>query len=102
MLDSKADLFSPRDSIHALNTQTQNAIPLSASLNFPVLRNFSLSPTYTGFFYSSQVTGQSIRMRGLLITAKWYFARDATVPLVRDLYFRGPASADQTNSAKLK
>jgi hypothetical protein len=102
MLDSKADLFSPRDSTHALNTQTQYAIPLSASLNFPVLRNFSLSPTYTGFFYSSQVTGQSIRMRGLLITAKWYFARDATVPLVRDLYFRGPASADQTSSAKLK
>jgi hypothetical protein len=101
-LDSKADWFSPRGQLHALNTQTQYAIPLSASLNFPVLRNFSLSPTLSSFFYATQVTRQSINIETFSITAKWYFARDETVPPHRQLLFAGPASADQTSTARIK
>jgi hypothetical protein len=67
-----------------------------------VLRNVSLSPTYSAFFFSSQVTGQSIVINTFSIQAKWYFARDATVPPPRQIYFRGPSSADQTATAKIK
>jgi hypothetical protein len=101
-LDSKADWFSPRSSAHALNTQTQFAVPVSIALNFPVFRNFSFSPTYTGFWYASQVTGQGININTFQIAAKWYFARDASVPALRQAYFSGPAFADQTSTAKIK
>jgi hypothetical protein len=100
--DSKADWFSRRSAGESLNTQTRYAIPVAMSLNFPVLRNLSLSPTYSVFLYSSQVTGQNIVINTASIQAKWYFARDASVPPGRQLYFRGPSSADQTSSAKMK
>jgi hypothetical protein len=101
-LDTKADWFAERGIGRSLNTQTRYDVPLAMSLNFPVLRNFSLSPTYSAFWYSTQVTGQSIFINTFSIQAKWYFARDATVPPGRQLYFRGPSSADQTATAKLK
>ena len=101
-LDSKADWFSRRGAAESLNTQTRYAIPLAMSLNFPVLRNLSLSPTYSRFWYSSEVTHQSIGINTFSIEAKWYFARDASVPPLRQAYFRGPSSADQTSSAKMK
>jgi hypothetical protein len=101
-LDTKADLFALRGAGKSLNTQTRYAVPLALSLNFPVLRNLSLSPTASAFWYASQVTGQSIVIRTFSIEAKWYFARDAAVPLPRQAYFRGPSSADQTGSAKMK
>jgi hypothetical protein len=101
-LDTKADWFSKRNAEKSLNTQTRYAVPLSMALNFPVLRNVSLSPTYSAFFFSSQVTGQSIVINTFSIQAKWYFARDATVPPPRQIYFRGPSSADQTATAKIK
>jgi hypothetical protein len=101
-LDSKADWFSRRGAGESLNTQTRYAIPLSVALNFPVRGNLSLSPTYSTFLYSSQVTGQSIVINTASIEAKWYFARDASVPVRRQGYFRGPSSADQTSSAKMK
>jgi hypothetical protein len=101
-LDSKSDWFAERSAGKSLNTQTRYDIPLSMSLNFPVLPNFSLSPTYSSFFYSSQVAGQSIVINSFSIAAKWYFARDASVPPRRQVYFSGPTSADQTNTAKMK
>jgi len=101
-LDSKSDWFSQRGAEKSLNTQTRYDVPLSIALNFPLLRNLSLSPTYSSFFYSTQVTGQSIVINSFSIAAKWYFARDATVPPRRQLYFTGPSSADQTSSAKVK
>jgi hypothetical protein len=101
-LDSKSDWFAERTAGKSLNTQTRYDIPLAMSLNFPVLRNLSLSPTYSAFYYSSQVTGQSIVINSFSVSAKWYFARDATVPPRRQFYFSGPASADQTSTAKIK
>jgi hypothetical protein len=101
-LDSKSDWFAERGAGKSLNTQTRYDIPLSMSLNFPVLRNLSLSPTYSSFYYSGQVTGQSIVINSFSIAAKWYFARDASVPLRRQVYFTGPASADQTSTSKIK
>jgi hypothetical protein len=73
-----------------------------SSINFPVFRNLSLSPTFTRFWYASQVTGQKIGINTFSIAAKWYFARDASVPVWKQLEFKGPASADQTSIAKMK
>jgi len=36
------------------------------------------------------------------ITARWYFTRDAAVPVSRQVLFVGPASKDQTKTAKMK
>jgi hypothetical protein len=36
------------------------------------------------------------------VTAKWYFARDTAVPFWQQMWFRGPASFDQTKIAKMK
>ena len=100
--DSKGDWFSPRSALHSLNTQTHFDIPLALAINFPVLRNFSLSPTLSAFRYGSQITGERIQINTFSIQAKWYFARDASVPVVRQAAFVGPASADQTSTAKMK
>lgn len=100
--DSKAEWFSPRSSLHSLNTQTHYAIPMAVALNFPVLRNFSLSPTLSTFRYANQVAGQRIQINTFSIQAKWYFAHDATVPVQHQFQFVGPPSADQTASSKMK
>jgi len=64
-----------------------------------------LSPTYSDFFFENQ--GISSQRTSLIdttfsIAAKWYFARDAQVPFHKQLWFAGPASMDQTSSAKIK
>lgn len=101
-LDSKGDLFAPpprwRELVHA----DPLCIPVTPSINLPVLRNFSLSPTYTAFFYENQVAGQTIIVNTFSITAKWFYDRDSRVPLLKQLVFKGPASLDQTKSAKMK
>ena len=61
------------------------------------------SPTYTTFFYRNQgAPSHSLVTNTFAETAKWYFARDAAVPIWQQLWFRGPASFDQTKSAKMK
>jgi hypothetical protein len=99
-LDTTGNWYTPRGAGQALSTQPQYAIPVALALNFPVFRNLSFSPTYTVFRYASQVTGQSLVDNSYSISLKWYFARDAAVPPRRQLYYQGPASADQTQSAK--
>jgi hypothetical protein len=101
-LDSKGDWFYARPAGESLSTQTRYAFPITPSISFPVLRNFGLSPTYTAFFYENQVAGQTITVNTFAITAKWFYDRDSRVPLHKQLLFKGPASLDQTKSAKMK
>lgn len=101
-LDSKGDWFYSRPAGETLSTQTRYAFPITTSVNFPVLRNFSLSPTYTAFFYENQVAGRTITVNTFSITAKWFYDRDSRVPLLKQLLFKGPASQDQTKRAKMK
>jgi hypothetical protein len=99
-IDTKGDFFGER--VSSLATQTRYAFPVTGAINFPVWRNFSLSPTYSAFLYESQVTQQNILVNTFSITAKWYYVRDSNVPLRRMLLFKGPASQDQTKTAKMK
>jgi regulator of sigma D len=88
-----------------LPTQSRYAFTTSGALNFAVIGNLVFSPTYTTFFYKNQGTpdeSHSLVTNTFSVTAKWYFARDAAVPFWRQLWFRGPASADQTKSARMK
>jgi hypothetical protein len=93
----------------SLPTQTRYAATLSPSVNFTVFGNFVLAPTYSVFFYRNQgasasdFTGShSLNVRTFQITAKWYFARDAAVPIWRQLLFVGPASVSKTSTAKVQ
>jgi hypothetical protein len=97
-VDTRGDFFLGRKS--SLATQTRYAFPVSGSINFPVLRNISLSPTYSAFLYQNQVSQASILVNTFAITAKWYYDRDSGVPLGRMLRFKGPASQDQTKTAR--
>jgi hypothetical protein len=91
-----------------LPTQTRYALTTKLAFNLKVIGNFSLSPTWSGFFYESQGDQGVPSSRTSLIThtlsgtAKWYFARDAAVPFRKQPWFVGPASVDQTSSAKMK
>jgi len=62
----------------------------------------SLSPTYGAFLYENQVVRQSIVVNTFMVTARWYYDRDSGVPRWRLLFFKGPASLDQTKTAKIK
>jgi len=99
-LDTTGNWYTPKTAGRALSTQPQYAFPVALALNVPVFRNLSFSPTYTVFFYASQVTGQGLVDNTYSISVRWYFARDSAVPPRRQLYFQGPTSADQTQSAK--
>jgi hypothetical protein len=104
---SNGRTIQPLDAVilHAgesLSTQTRYAFPITAAINFPVLRNLSLSPTYSPFFYKNQVAGDAITVNTFSITAKWFYDRDSRVPLLKQLVFKGPASLDLTKSAKMK
>ncbi len=101
-VDTKGDWFSPKSAGRTLSTAQVYAIPLAAAINFPIFRNFSLSPTYSVFLYQAQVTGAKLQTNTFSIAAKWYFAHDASVPPSRQLVFQGPASSDQTKTAKMK
>lgn len=99
-IDTKGDFFGERRS--SLATQTRYAFPVSASINFPVLRNLSLSPTYSAFLFENQLSQQSILVNTFSMSAKWYYDRDSAVPFGRMFLFKGPASQDQTKTAKTK
>jgi hypothetical protein len=89
-----------------LSTQTQHAFTTTMAINFTVIGNLAFSPTYTTFFYRNQAApnnpSHSLITNGFSVTAKWYFWRDAAVPFWQQMWFRGPASLDQTKSAKMK
>jgi len=94
-----------------LSTQTRYALTTKLALNLkilPSLANLSLSPTWSGFYYENQgdegdlPNRTSLITNGFSISAKWYFARDAEVPFHKQPWFQGPASVDQTSSAKVK
>lgn len=99
-IDTKGDFFGERQS--SLATQTRYDIPINVSINFPVLRNLSLSPTYGAFLFENQVGQQSILINTFAISAKWYYDRDSGIPFGRMFLFKGPASQDQTKTAKMK
>jgi hypothetical protein len=69
-LDTKGDFFFERAAGNSLSTQTRYAFPITAAINFPILRNMSLSPTFTSFLYESQVTRQSITVNSFMISAR--------------------------------
>jgi hypothetical protein len=89
-----------------LPTQSHYAFTTTGALNFAVIGNLMFSPTLTTFFYRNQGTldnpSHSLVTNTFSVTAKWYFARDAAVPFWQQLWFQGPASLDQTKSAKMK
>jgi hypothetical protein len=88
-----------------LTTQTRYAFTSKLALNFKIAGNLSLSPTYTDFFFENQgISSQrtSLIATSFSIAAKWYFAHDAQVPFRKQIGFTGPASMDQTGSAKIK
>ena len=101
-VDAKADWFSPKRAGRTLSTAEVYAIPLAAAVNFPILRNLTLSPTYSVFFYQAQLTGAKLQANTFSIAAKWYFAHDTSVPPIKQLPYQGPASSDQTKTSKIK
>jgi hypothetical protein len=98
--DTQGDYYFGRPASAELPTQTEYAIPLSFSVVFPSFGNFSFAPTYSAFFYKSQLSTQSLQVNSFSITARWYLARDNRVPIVRQSKLPGPASSDQTKTAK--
>lgn len=101
-LDTKGDFFFARSVGKSLSTQTRYAFPITGAVSFPIARNLSLAPTFTSFLYESQLTRQSIVVNTFLITARWYYDRDSSVGLIRQLFFKGPATLDQTKTSKIK
>ena len=91
-----------------LPTQTRYALTTKLAFNAKIVGNLSLSPTWSGFFYENQgdhgvsSSRTSLIAHTLSVTAKWYFARDAAVPFLKQAVFAGPSSVDQTSSAKMK
>lgn len=98
--DTQGDDYFGRPASAELPTQTQYAIPLSLSVVFSAFGNFSLAPTYSAFFYKSQLSTQSLQVNSFSITARWFLARDNRVPVVRQSKLPGPESSDQTKTAK--
>jgi hypothetical protein len=86
-----------------LPTQSRMAFTTAEAFNCKAIGNLVFSPTITQFFYSNQgPESHRLTTNTFAITAKWYFARDAAVPFWRQFWFQGPASLDQTRSAKLQ
>ncbi len=98
--DSQGDYFFGRSRSAELPTQTEYAIPLSLALVLPSIGNLSFAPTYSGFYYKPQRNGNSLEVNSFSIAARWYFARDARVPLRRKIPLQRPASADQARTGK--
>jgi len=101
-IDSKGDYFFRRSASKTLSSQTLYDVPASISLGFPVLRNFSVGPTYSVFLYGNQVAAQSLTVNSFGLTGRWYFDRDAAVDLGHQGRFKGPASADETKTSRIK
>jgi hypothetical protein len=98
--DSTGDYFFGRTPSAELPTQTEYDIPLSLALVLPSWGNLTFAPTYTGFYYKPQLSGSRLEENSFSIAARWYFARDARVPLRRQIPLQGPLSADQTHTGK--
>jgi hypothetical protein len=98
--DSSGDYFFGRPPAAELPTQTEYAIPLSLALVLPSKGNLTFAPTYSGFYYKAQRSSQDLVVNSFSIAARWYFARDARVPLRRQIELQGPASTDQTHTGK--
>jgi hypothetical protein len=98
--DSSGDYFFGRPPAAELPTQTEYAIPLSLALVLPSKGNLTFAPTYSGFYYKSQQSTKDLVVNSFSIAARWYFARDARVPLRRQIELQGPASTDQTHTGK--
>ncbi|MEI9969886.1 MAG: hypothetical protein WDM87_15150, partial [Terracidiphilus sp.] len=98
--DSQGDYFFGRPDSAELPTQTKYAIPLSLALTIPARGNLTFAPTYSGFYYKAQQSDKNLVVNSFSIAARWYFARDARVPLRRQLPLQGPVSADQTHTGK--
>ena len=98
--ESQGDYFFGRPGSAELSTQTNYAIPLSVAVVFPSFGNLSFAPTYSGFYYKSQLSNQSLQVNSISIAARWYFARDARVPVLTQRLLPGPLSADQTKTGK--
>jgi hypothetical protein len=98
--DSSGDYFFGRPPSAELPTQTKYAIPLSLALIIPAKGNLTFAPTYSGFYYKSQQSPNNLVVNSFSIAARWYFARDARVPLRRQLPLQGPGTADQTHTGK--
>lgn len=98
--DSQGDYYFGRPPSAELFTQTRYAIPLSVAIVLPSIGNLSFAPTYSGFFYQSQKSNTSLQVNSFSIAARWYFARDARVPIRTQTPLIGPQSADQTKTGK--
>jgi len=98
--DSQGDYYFGRSPSAELPTQTEYAIPLSVALVLPSIGNLSFAPTYSAFFYQSQLSSSALKVNSFSIAARWYFARDARVPIHRQAPLPGPATADQTKTGK--
>ncbi len=98
--DASGDYYFGRSPSAELYTQSEYAIPLSIALVLPSIGNLSFAPTYSGFFYQPQLSSSSLKVNSFSIAARWYFARDARVPIHRQAPLPGPATADQTHTGK--
>ena len=101
-IDTKGDYFIPRDSPKTLSTQTLYDVPLSVALAFPIFRNFSVGPNYQVFFYGNQVGAQHLIVNSFSLTGRWFLDRDAAVRFHKQIVFKGPASADETKTSRMK
>jgi len=101
-IDTKGNYFIPRDATKTLSTQTLYDVPVSAVLAFPLFRNFSVGPNYQVFFYGNQVASQHLIVNSFSLTGRWFFDRDAAVRLHKQAVFKGPASADETKTSRMK
>ena len=102
VVDSQGNAYFRRGASNALSTQTLYDAPISVALTFPIFRNLSLAPTYSVFFYGNQVVAQHLVVNKFVVSARWYFDRDSGVSPIRQMLFKGPASADETQTARIK
>ena len=96
--DTTGDYYFGRPPSAELASQTEYAIPLSLSLNLPSIGNLSFAPNYSAFFYRPQLSSHSLIVNSWSLTARWYFARNARVPIRRQAPLKGPESSDQTKT----
>jgi len=95
---TNGDYYFGRPPSAELASQTEYAIPLSLSLTLPSVGNLSFAPNYSAFFYRPQLSSHSLITNSWSLTARWYFARDARVPIRRQAPLKGPESSDQTKT----
>ena len=96
--DTTGDYYFGRPPSAELPSQTEYAIPLSLSLVLPSIGNLTFAPNYSAFFYRPQLSSQSLIVNSWSITARWYFARNARVPIRRQAPLKGPETSDQTKT----